>query len=81
MKITYATPWIDNDSGIEITAVEIERTRFPHDDVGMEAEFRLFSGDAIVVRSTKALPVTDPALLLQALTTLANNIQSACQRP
>lgn len=81
MKITYDTPWVDNDTGFEITAVEIQRTRFPHDDVGMEAEFRLFSGDKQVIQSTKALPVTDPALLLQALTTLANNVQSACQRP
>lgn len=80
MKITYATPWVDNDTGFEITGVEIQRTRFPHRDVGMEAEFKLYSGDAVVVTSTKALPVSDPALLLQALETLAANIENVCKR-
>lgn len=80
MKIAYNTPWIDNDTGLEITSVEIQRTRFPHDDVGMEAEFKLYSGDTLASTTTKALPVSDPALLLQALETLAANIENVCKR-
>lgn len=79
MKVNYPTPWTDSDTGSNVTAVEIQRVRFPHDDVGMEAEFTLFDGDSVVSRSTKALPVTDPELLLSALETLALNIESACK--
>ena len=79
MKITYETPWVDADSGLTVTAVELERVRFPHDGLTMEGEFRLFNGDEIVIQSTRSLPVTDPALLVTALNTLANSVKSACE--
>jgi hypothetical protein len=79
MKISYPTPWKDSDTGETITAVEIERVRFPYDGLGMEAEFKLYNGDELVSRSTKALPVSDPELLQSALETLALNIESACK--
>lgn len=80
MRIAYSTPWVDSDTGRTITHCEIQRTRFPHDDVGMELEFRLFAGDELVSTSTKASPITNPALLGEALNTLAANIKSVCER-
>lgn len=80
MKIAYQTPWIDSDTGATVTHCEIQRTRFPHDDVGLELEFKLFNGDEVVSTSTKSSPITNPTLLTEALNTLAANIKTVCER-